>query len=398
LTTQASAVNGAHGLIANLRQLATRFEAGELLDLLSARSHAPYLTRHRVISLIARIRLVAFCFSGLTLLWIALDAATLTPEQWQIFAAVRMLSVAIFLWLALLPDKDRTSRQALGMMAALLAMPMVLYGLAQVLLHEPDMDGLAAINARLYEALPFIVLAGLSIFPLVMVEGVLFALPILGIVAIAQMASAGFEVVQLLSTLWVLSLALGVYLLACATQLHYMMALLHRASYDPLTKALTRRSGVEVIDLQFRLAAEQNTPFAIAFLDIDKFKSINDEFGHDAGDKSLRDAAAALHHLLRKADAIVRWGGEEFVIVLANSDLAGVRIVMGRMLGEWLGKRPDGTPLTASIGIAERMTDGIEDWAELVKLADERMYQAKQTGRARCVFGADEVLLPTTSR
>ncbi|MDP1527541.1 MAG: GGDEF domain-containing protein [Rhodocyclaceae bacterium] len=385
------------GLIANLRQLLTRFQAGELMDLLSSRTHAPYLTRHRTISIVARTRLVALAFSGFTLLWIALDAVTLPAHQWQTLALARLLSVVIFLSLALAPDKERTLAQALALLAILLAAPLMLYVLASYLFHGADMNGLAAVNIRLYDALPFIVLAGLCIFPLVMLEGLLFALPVLVVVVTVQINSAGLDLVQLFSTLWILGLALGVYLLACATQLHYMMALLHRASYDPLTGALTRRSGVEVIDLQFRLANEQNTAMAIAFIDLDHFKTINDVHGHDAGDIALRDAATALHQLLRKADTIVRWGGEEFVIVMASTDDVGVRIVMNRMLHEWLGKRPDGTPLTASIGIAERITDGIDDWAELVKLADERMYVAKQSGRARCVFSAGEVLLPESA-
>ena len=382
------------GLIANLRQLLTRFQSGELLDLLSSRTHAPYLTRHRTISMIARTRLVAVAFSGFTLLWIALDAATLPTPQWQMLAMARILSVVIFLSLALGSDKDQSLPQALALLATLLAAPLALYVLASFLFQGATMSGLAAINARLYEALPFIVLAGLCIFPLVMLEGLLFALPVLGVVVAVQISLAGLNLVELFATVWILGLALGVYLLACATQLHYMMALLHRASYDPLTGALTRRSGVEVIDLQFRLANDQNTALAIAFIDLDHFKAINDAHGHDAGDRALREAAAALHHLLRKADTIVRWGGEEFVIVLANTDAAGVRIVMQRMLQEWLGKRPDGAPLTASIGIAERITDGVDDWAELVKLADERMYLAKQSGRARCVFSTGEVMLP----
>ena len=388
---------GSHGLIAHLRQLVARFETGELLDLLSARAHTPYLARHRVVSLVTRVRLVALAFSGLTLLWIALDAATLPAGQWQMIAIVRVLSVGLFLWLALASERDRTLGQALARLAALMAAPLLLYGITQFLLRDSDLSGLAAINAKLYAALPFIVLAGLSIFPLVMIEGVLLALPVLGAVVLVQALASGFDGIELLSTLWILVLSLGVYLLACATQLHYMMALLHRASYDPLTRALTRRSGAEVLDLQFRLAAENNHPLAIAFLDLDKFKAINDEHGHEAGDAALRDAAATLQHLLRKADVIVRWGGEEFVIVLLNTDMAGVRILIQRVLDEWLGLRPDGTPLTASIGVAERQADAVGDWVELVKLADERMYVAKQSGRARGVLGADVVMLPSTS-
>ena len=394
MITPVTSMNGLRNLVDSLRKLVTRFEAGELLDLLSARTHAPYLTRHRVTALVARVRLAAFGFAWPTLLWIGLDAATLPSGQWHAIAAVRMLSVGLFLWLALLTEKERTPRQALGMLAALLAVPMMIYVFTQLLPLAPNPVGLATINAALYEALPFIVLAGLSIFPLVLVEGLLFALMIIGSVAAVQLVSADFDSTRLVSTLWVLGLALGVYLLACATQLHYMMALLHRASYDPLTQALTRRSGIEIIDLQFRIAVEQDASLAIAFLDIDNFKSINDAYGHEAGDQVLRDAAEAIHRLVRKADAVIRWGGEEFVILLGSADGEGVRTAMQRILDEWLGPRPDGAFLTASIGVAERKADAADDWAELVKLADERMYLAKQTGRARCILGPDEVLLP----
>ena len=390
-------IAGTHSLTAHLRQLAARFETGELLDLLSARAHAPYLARHRVASLVTRVRLAALAFSGLTLLWIALDAATLPAWQWQMIAVGRVLSVGLFLWLALASEGDRTLSQALARLAALMAAPLLLYGITQFLLRDSDLSGLAAINARLYAALPFIVLAGLAIFPLVMIEGILLALPVVGAVALVRALASDFDGIELIATLWILALSLGVYLLACATQLHYMMALLHRASYDPLTHALTRRSGAEVLDLQFRLAVEHNHPLAIAFLDLDNFKTINDEYGHEAGDAALRDAAASLRHLLRKADVIVRWGGEEFVIVLLNTDMSGVRILLQRVLDEWLGQRPDGTPLTASIGVAERQTDTVGDAVELVKLADERMYAAKQSGRARGVLGTDIVMLPSTS-
>jgi len=387
---------GQQDLWRSLRQLLERLSAGALNDLLVSSTHAPYLTRHRISALIARIRLVALGFSGFTLLWIPLDAMTLPDGQWQALAVARLVSVAIFLALAFATEREHSLRQALAMLAGLLAMPLLLYGMAQWLLGSASVTGLAAINVRLYQALPFIVLAGLCIFPLVLVEGLLFALAVLGTVAFVQVSTQGFNGVELLSTLWVLALALGVYLLACATQLHYMMALLHRASYDPLTGAMTRRSGVEVIELQFRLAVDQDAPLAIAFLDLDKFKSINDDHGHEAGDAALRSAAQSLHELLRQADVVIRWGGEEFVVVLTNTDANGLRIVMQRILNDWLGTRPDGRPLTASIGVAERKTDGAGDWTQLVALADERMYRAKESGRARCVLDSDTMMLPAS--
>lgn len=369
-----------------------RLQEGRLLDLCLQRGHAPYLARHRLEAVVTRIRLVAIAFSGLTLLWIAFDAMTLERHQWLTLALFRLMAVAVFVVLAALPDRERSRLNVLGLLALTLSMPMLIFGAAQFMLGQTQLEGAAAINGHLYEALPFVVLAGLSIFPLVAVEGLLFAVPLLAAVATVQVVSVGLNPVRLFSTLWVLGLVLGVYLLTCAIQLHYMMALLHRASHDPLTGALTRRSGVELIELHFRLACEQHTPFAIAFFDIDDFKGINDRFGHETGDQLLRDFAGNLAQLLRKSDSVIRWGGEEFVVILANTGMEGVRIAMGRVVEEWLGMRPDGKPLTASIGVAERMTDAVDDWSELIRLSDERMYAAKKSGKACCMLRAGETM------
>lgn len=375
-----------------IRLLLATLREGRLSDLLSQRGHPSYLTRHRLESVLTRIRLVAIGFSGLTLVWIGFDALTLDPAQWQVLAVLRILAVIAFVALAIVPEKERSRGTVLGMLAAMLAIPLVIAGIAQFILRDAHLTELAAINRHLYEALPFIVLAGLSIFPLVMIEGVLFAVPILLVVAAVQITVTGFDSVRLFSTLWILGLVLGVYLLTCAIQLHYMMALLRRASHDVLTGALTRRSGVEIIELHFRLACEQHTPLAIAFFDIDDFKTINDQFGHEAGDQVLKKFVEVLTQLLRKSDAVIRWGGEEFVVLLANTDNAGVRIAMSRLVEEWFGPRPDGKALTASIGVAEREADGIEDWLGLIKLADERMYEGKKSGKACCVLSAHEIL------
>ncbi|MBZ0105597.1 MAG: GGDEF domain-containing protein [Sulfuricella denitrificans] len=375
-----------------IQELITWLKIGRLSELASSRHHTPYLTRHRLAAIVTRIRLAAAAFSVLTLIWIMLDAATLERTQWVTLAIFRVGAVMLFIMLAMAPDKDRNRRTVLSLLGSMLAAPMIIYGVFQLEAGGSTLAGLTAINARLYDALPFIVLAGLSIFPLVASEGLMFALPIAATVAAVQMTRTSPDIVNLFSTLWVLMLSLGVYLLACSIQLHYMMALLRRASLDPLTGALTRSSGIEVLDFHFRLACDQETPLAIVFLDLDNFKLINDGFGHEAGDQALRDVAIALNKLMRQADVVIRWGGEEFVLILINTPIEGVRIVMTRILEEWLGKRPDGAPLTASIGVAERQMDAVTDWSSLIYLADERMYQAKTHGKACCVLGDGNIM------
>jgi diguanylate cyclase (GGDEF)-like protein len=370
------------------------FVRERLMELIHAASHPPYLSRHRADAVTTRVRLVSAAFAAFTLFWIILDRLTLPWPIWGELAALRTVSAAIFVALAYYGPPKPSLRQAFSQLGIMLGNPVLFYIAAQTLFVGLPLSDAAEINARLYEMLPFVVMAGLSVFPLTVVEGVMFAAPILVLTALVPALAGGFNWVDQLSTLWVLVLILGVYMMAGMIQLHYMMALLRRASHDVLTGAHTRRSGMEMLDLYFSLSQRQDMPLSVMFIDIDNFKSVNDHFGHEAGDAVLRGVSATLHRVLRRADVVVRWGGEEFVILLPNTNREGSRTVVARLLQDWLGPRPDGNPVTASIGLAERLADHAGDWPELVDRADHRMYSAKTSGKARCVLDDETVLLP----
>ena len=93
-----------------------------------------------------------------------------------------------------------------------------------------------------------------------------------------------------------------------------------------------------------------------------------------------------------RGDVLVRWGGEEFLVLLANSDVQGARLVVERLRAAGFGERPDGTPLTASIGLAERLIDRASDWPELIEVADQRMYAAKLGGRDRAILPGEAIV------
>ncbi len=364
----------------------------QLAELVGSRRHPPYLDRHRAEAIVARVRLVSAAFAAFTLFWIVLDHLTLPSPLWMVMAGLRVVSAAVFTWLAVYSPRNPSRATALGWLGAMLANPVVFYVVAQALFIGHELPEVAMVNARLYAMLPFVVVAGLSVFPLTVIEGLIFAAPVLAMTTLGPIALGRFDWVDQLPTLWVLLLILGVYLMSGMIQLHYMMALLRRASHDALTGTLTRRSGNEIVELYFAAARQRGAPFAVAFLDIDNFKSVNDRFGHEAGDALLRDVAANLNRLLRRGDMVVRWGGEEFVLLLPDTDLPGARIVMKRIVQEWLGERPDGGPVTASIGVAEMLSDGVDDWPHLVDLADRRMYRAKHRGKAHCLLKDGEIL------
>jgi len=364
-------------------------------DLLFPLYHPGYLKRHRAKTIITRVRLVSVVFSILTICWIPIDILAFEFTVAMTLVLQRLVVTAIFIALALSPDREYTIGGSLLSLTLMLAIPLSLYVTSQLLLGGAAVTGMAGFNLSLYAGLPYIVLAGLCLFPLVVIEAIAFAVPILVVMVGASMIYKGTGWLPVLSDLWILVLALFIYVMADMMQIYYMATLMRRASLDPLTGAFTRRSGNDALDLQFRIATEKAAPYAVAFLDIDDFKSLNDTYGHDEGDVALKNMVSKLAVMLRNVDAIVRWGGEEFVILLGETDLPGVATVIRRIVTDWLGTRPDGGPVTVSIGVAERKSDGIDDWPDLVDLADKRMYQAKKSGKARCFMPNNEEILPT---
>lgn len=164
-----------------------------------------------------------------------------------------------------------------------------------------------------------------------------------------------------------------------------------RATTDPLTLALNRH-GLEQGWARLLAGATPAPGHALALLvlDIDHFKRVNDSCGHAVGDRVLRDLAALLRRQLRSSDWLVRWGGEEFVVLLP-----GVRADHAAALADDLRKAVEShafgsgvpAPVTVSVGVAlQRPEEGFE---ALFKRADEALYEAKRGGRNRVVVAAD---------
>jgi diguanylate cyclase (GGDEF)-like protein len=168
-----------------------------------------------------------------------------------------------------------------------------------------------------------------------------------------------------------------------------MIALVRQAVRDPLTGVFSRSSGEEVVELQFSIASRSGAPLSVAFIDLDHFKSVNDRFGHDAGDRVLINMTEIVNRNLRRGDVLARWGGEEFLLIMPNTDVEKAEAAIARLRSIGFGSRPDNAPVTASIGIAERSAMQAADWKALVDMADQRMYRAKQSGRDR-MFSRDE--------
>ncbi len=157
------------------------------------------------------------------------------------------------------------------------------------------------------------------------------------------------------------------------------------ATRDALTGLLNRRAMVELLAREHPRIQRGLGPLAIALLDIDHFKRINDTLGHGAGDEVLRRVAAILQSRLRSADALARWGGEEFLLVMPGTRLAEAGVVMERLRTEVasgpFGEVAPGLAVSFSAGLVELREGEAQDAA--IDRADRALYRAKQGGRDR---------------
>jgi diguanylate cyclase (GGDEF)-like protein len=165
------------------------------------------------------------------------------------------------------------------------------------------------------------------------------------------------------------------------------------AARDALTGLSNRRDFVEQANRLFGDGYRRGRPAALVLFDIDHFKRINDTYGHPAGDDVLRQVARVCAGLLRPTDLFARWGGEEFIQMLSNRDMAGAARIAERLrqaLAEM--KVISGAAcieLTASFGLAiDDGTSGSLD--DLIERADRALYRAKQAGRNRIEIAAQE--------
>jgi len=154
------------------------------------------------------------------------------------------------------------------------------------------------------------------------------------------------------------------------------------AVYDNLTKVFNRRTFIKL----YNKLKNKPIPKAIILFDIDHFKSINDTYGHDIGDKVLRKVAATVRKRLRKDDIVARWGGEEFAILLPNTDKKAATVVAEKLrtaLKEIKIPEMKNRQITASFGVTEAKQG--EPLEKVLKRADEALYEAKRSGRDRVI-------------
>ncbi len=165
---------------------------------------------------------------------------------------------------------------------------------------------------------------------------------------------------------------------------------------DPLTNLYARRYGEAHLDELIERVNQDATSAAVLLFDVDHFKQVNDTHGHDAGDDVLRELAARTIKSVRSVDLAVRWGGEEFLVVMPETDLANAAAVAERLrvavAKDLFTVRSSGDKLavTISVGVAAAIAGG-DHRDRLLKRADDALYSAKSAGRNRVIVRSVDI-------
>jgi diguanylate cyclase (GGDEF)-like protein len=185
-----------------------------------------------------------------------------------------------------------------------------------------------------------------------------------------------------------LIIALSIYSRKHIIELEEMKAELNKlATTDKLTQAYSRAKFEDIIALEIERAKRFNHPLSMLMFDIDDFKKVNDTFGHAYGDYVLKSIADIVRGHTRRINHLIRWGGDEFIIVPVETNLEGARLLSERLRSAVDSFSFDKAGnITASFGVAQLQDDDTED--ALLKRMDDALYNAKKSGGNRVETGA----------
>jgi diguanylate cyclase (GGDEF)-like protein len=320
--------------------------------------------------------------AGLTVAWSALDFLALPRDVLVPVLAERALIAAALLLLA----RHGRRLPTMTLLRLFVWVQALGFGLMQAL-FVPDAGTEVSVG---YGLAPFVIAAQIALFPVTWLQALRLA--VAPAVALMLGYFGGREAfgVEFWRDAWLIALLSGVAAWTSQAQLRLLIGLTAArddATRDALTGLANRRAA------QARLVAEQarmdrhGTPLSVLMLDLDRFKSVNDRWGHAAGDRVLRAAADGIVEELRACDLGARFGGEEFVVMLPDTPLDDAMRAAERIRRRIaaLDIETDEAVLNVTVSIGAAQLRRGETIEAMIARADEALYRAKAQGRDRCL-------------
>jgi len=369
-----------------LQRVRFLFEKIRGYELLGSRDHPADFNLVRAEYINTRVRFLALLFSVLTPLWIPVDYFILPESDFGMMVVARILFSLSLLALWVKASYVFSLSHARLRLLVLMVMPALFHLSTQFILGEHlDDEHLAS-----YTFLPFLIIAIHCVFPLTLKEGCLLACFTIFTLSLDEVIQHRVFTLTSLNNLWLLAVIMGIAIWAQLSQLHMQLKLFEQATTDALTGLLTRRSFMTQAESELSRAERYNRTLSMALLDLDYFKRVNDNFGHQAGDKVLIAFASQLKEALRTTDIIGRYGGEEFIIVLPETSVEEARKVIQRVLDNCremvIVHDNKEIRFTVSAGLGEVLVDVQSS----IHYVDEALYKAKEDGRDRISLAPGE--------
>ncbi len=355
-------------------------------DLLSIRNHSNDFNGTRSEHIEARLRLIAISFGIIAPFWIPIDYLSLDSTHFYQMVGMRIAFSVSMILIALWRAESQSILISRLRMMMLMLPPGLFYVFSIQLLNGVVTNESLMIG---YTFFPYLMVVMLAIFPLTMIEGAIFTF-FIALFAMAPHALAGnlFTMVAL-SDLWLLGMMAGICMWPGMAQLHMLMTLYRQATRDPLTRLVNRRVLMSQLNQEIERSQQKaDRSLSILLMDLDRFKRVNDTYGHLTGDQVLIDFSKLLNQE-SPTDAIVgRYGGEEFMIVLPNtaaSDAFTVAESINRACRERAvpldSEQHQQQTLHYSVSIGAGELRDSESELTLIERVDEGLYQAKAAGR-----------------
>lgn len=356
-----------------------------LADLLTGRDHSRDFSAIRTGHSRARLRVVQLVFALGFLAWIPIDFALFASERAAPLAQARVgLALALgLLWLATrqLTGAYWTTALIAASVAAIAGFHAVVVGGVLAGTDADTLDGG-------YRGLPFVLIGLTALFPVTLRTGAaLVAVPIVMFLLVESIRGSLFDIATL-NMLWMLAFLGGITLWVQAGQLWMLLRLYRESARDPLTGLINRRVLTRSVERQLADERSRND-FSLILLDIDRFKRVNDEHGHQSGDIVLQEVAALLQRYLRNDDMVGRYGGEEFLAVLPDADpsqATGIAERLRAAISELVVEGVDGATIDPRISLGVTSHGHGEALDASLQRVDQALYEAKESGRDRVVY------------
>lgn len=332
----------------------------------------------------ARIVTLAPVLAMLTIGWSTLDFVVLPAGAFPTTFIARLLIAAGLLLLA-----RHSGRMPVLMLLRLFLWIQALgFGLMQAFVIPPSDTGISVG----YELAPFVIATQIALFPVTWAHALRLGAAPVAALALGHLGTGWPLDAADWRDVWLVALLLGTAAWTSHAQLRLLANLSSArddASRDALTGLANRRAANERLELEAARFARSGAPLSVLMLDLDRFKAVNDRWGHAAGDEVLRALAAALRAELRACDLGARFGGEEFLVLLTDTQLDDAMRAAERIRRRIAALEIDAGEallrVTVSIGVAQLREGEAVDAA--IARADAALYRAKAEGRDRCVAG-----------